>query len=273
MSTAIEAVDAALHEVTTARGLISKLRSNQVRGVDQLAGLKSLAYAWFNSHRITIDAKPSGVDLTAIDDAFQTILNSTTRSAARTTYLGALTRAKNALIELRASLLTVRPPSNIQNSDDIVPDFSPLVGSAEMRDVLTRRWVECCKCVSVEAHLAAIVMMGGLLEALFVARANKMDNKAPLVKATSAPKDKKSGKTLDYQEWMLDSYIKVARELAWITDSARQVADVLKEFRNYVHPAKELRHGVALAHNDSVMFWNVTKSLVRQLLASVDESK
>jgi hypothetical protein len=55
-------------------------------------------------------------------------------------------------------------------------------------------------------------MMGGLLEALFVARANKLSDKGALVNAVSAPEDKSTGKTLNYQEWMLDSYIKVARE-------------------------------------------------------------
>jgi hypothetical protein len=116
--------------------------------------------------------------------------------------------------------------------------------------------------------LAAIVMMGGLLEALFVARANKMPVKDPLINATSAPKDKSTGKTLNYQEWMLDSYIKVAHELKWISESAKDVADVLKEYRNYIHPEKEWRHGVVLALNDSSMFWQVTKALIRQLLMS-----
>jgi len=116
--------------------------------------------------------------------------------------------------------------------------------------------------------MRAIVMMGGLLEALFVARANKMPDKGPLIKAQAAPKDRSTGKTLNYQDWMLDSYIKVGRELNWITDSAKQIADVLKEFRNYMHPEKELRHGVILELNDSTIFWTVTKTLVRQLLLS-----
>ena len=103
-----------------------------------------------------------------------------------------------------------------------------------MQDILTRRWHECCKCVSANAHLAAIVMMGGLLEALFVARANKLPDKRALVNAVSAPKDKSTGKTLNYQEWMLDSYIKVARELNWITESGKDVADILKEYRNFI---------------------------------------
>lgn len=67
---------------------------------------------------------------------------------------------------------------------------------------------------------------------------------------------------------MLDSYIKVARELNWITESAKDVADILKEYPNFIYPEKERRHGVVLALNDSSMFWQVTKALARQLLAS-----
>jgi hypothetical protein len=112
-------------------------------------------------------------------------------------------------------------------------------------------------------------MMGGLLEALFVARANKMPEKTPLTSAVNAPKCKSSGKTTNYQDWMLDSYIKVGHELGWITDSAKHVADAIKEYRNFVHPAKELRYGVKLGLNDSSIFWQVTKALAKQLLLSV----
>ena len=67
---------------------------------------------------------------------------------------------------------------------------------------------------------------------------------------------------------MLESYIKVGCELKWITESAKDVADKLKEYRNFVHPAKELRYGISLAFNDSSIFWQVTKALARQLLLS-----
>jgi hypothetical protein len=173
---------------------------------------------------------------------------------------------KKVLVTMHATVLTATPSTS--RTDDLAPDFSPLAGNQEMRTILTRRWHECTKCVGADAHLAAIVMMGGLLEALFVARANKMLDKAPLINSSSAPKDKNTGKTLNYQEWMLDSYIKVAHELKWITESAKDVADVLKEYRNYVHPEKERRHGVVLELNDSAIFWSVTKALVRQLLLS-----
>lgn len=268
MPTASEAIDAAIREVSKARSLVSKIKGKQVSGVDAIASLKATALSWFRTHRPVVIAGGCNLDLAAIDEHYTTILNSTAKYAARQTYLDALKHAKIALVAMRAAALTAPATPAVGNTDDLAPDFSPLAGNQEMRDILTRRWHECCKCVKADAHLAAIVMMGGLLEALFVARANKMPEKGPLVNAASAPKDKNTGKTLNYQEWMLDSYIKVAHELQWITESAKDVADILKEYRNYIHPEKERRHGVVLAFNDSSMFWQVTKALVRQLLMS-----
>ena len=129
------------------------------------------------------------VDLTTVDENYTDLLNSTARFAAKTTYLGILKSAKEALHCGRAVALIAPASLPIANTDDLAPDFSPLAGNQEMRDILTRRRHECAKCVNADAHLAAIVMMGGLLEALFVARANKMIDKSPLTSATNAPKD------------------------------------------------------------------------------------
>jgi hypothetical protein len=268
MSNVSDAVDASISEVTKARTFLSKIKSKQVRSVDAIATMRSTAHAWFNTHHPIIVPGALGVDLSDADGSYTTVLNATTKHASRQTYLEALKQCKIALIAIRAAVLIPPTSPHAGSIDALPPDFSPLAGNQEMRDILTRRWHECRRCVGADAHLAAIVMMGGLLEALCVARANKMPDKNPLINAMSAPKDKVTGKTLNYQDWMLDSYIKVAHELNWITESAKDVADVLKEYRNYIHPEKERRHGVVLAFNDSSMFWQVTKELVRQLLIS-----
>lgn len=268
MPTVAEAIDAAIDEVTSARARAAKITTVQIRGVDQVASLKATANAWFKTHRPIVVAGASTLDLAAVDGHYTLVLNSTAKNAAKQTYLDALKAAKNALVAVRAASLTAPITQATDSTDDLAPDFSPLAGNQEMREILTRRWHECCKCVKADAHLAAIVMMGGLLEALFVARANKMADKKPLINAAEAPKDKTTGKTANYQDWMLDSYIKVGCELKWITESAKDVADVLKEYRNYIHPEKERRHGVVLALNDSSIFWQVTKALTRQLLLS-----
>jgi hypothetical protein len=60
----------------------------------------------------------------------------------------------------------------------------------------------------------------------------------------------------------------VAHELGWITKSGKEVAAVLRDYRNYIHPEKERSHGIMLTSADSAMFWEITKLLARQLLQS-----
>lgn len=268
MSTVSEAIEAAIREAAAAKKRVSKIRTTQVRGIDEIATLKASAHTWFHTHRPLIASRAPNADLSVVDARYTAVLEATARHAAKTTYLNALKEANAALIAVRTFLLIAPATGTTTKTDDLPPDFTPLVGNEQMREILTRRWNECAKCVSADAHLAAIVMMGGLLEALFVARANKMPDKTALTSAASAPKDKSTGKTTNYQEWMLDSYIKVGFELNWITESAKDIADKLKEYRNFVHPAKELRYGVTLGLNDSSMFWQVTKALAHQLLDS-----
>jgi hypothetical protein len=66
---------------------------------------------------------------------------------------------------------------------------------------------------------------------------------------------------------MLASYIDVGHDLKWISRSAKDVAAILRDYRNYIHPEKERSHGVVLTADDATMLWEVTKSLSRELLA------
>src|SRR5262249_7683631 len=149
-----------------------------------------------------------------------------------------LKTAKDALIAARAVIM-LGPDPQATIPLEIPPDFSSLAADDKMKEILSRRWYECQRCIKAGAHLAATVMMGGLLEALFVARANRLDDKAPLFKATATPIDAKTKKPLALTEWTLRPYIDVGSELGWITRSGKDVAAVLRDYRNYVHPEKE----------------------------------
>ena len=119
------------------------------------------------------------------------------------------------------------------------------------------------------ANLAATVMMGGLLEALLLARVNLETDKKPIFTAKAAPKDKTTGKSHALKDWALKDYIDVAHELTWITKSAKDIGEVLRDYRNYIHPHKEHSHKVKLNSSDGLIFWGVTKSIATQVIASV----
>ncbi|MCH8879431.1 MAG: hypothetical protein IID34_06055 [Planctomycetes bacterium] len=137
-----------------------------------------------------------------------------------------------------------------------------------MEAILARRWNEIQACVTARAYMAATVMMGGLLESLLLARMNASGNRAAIFTARAAPKDKNK-KTIALAEWKLWQMIEVAHEVGWITKSAKDVGNVLRDFRNYIHPHKEHADNVMITEDDARMFWELTKILSKQVLASV----
>ncbi len=85
----------------------------------------------------------------------------------------------------------------------------------------------------------------------------------------AAPLDSKTKKALKLQKWTLKHYIDVAHELSWIRKSAKDVGVTLRDYRNYIHPEKELKHGIVLTDQDSRMFWVVFCALAEQVIESV----
>jgi hypothetical protein len=139
MPNVYEAIDAAINESTAARNRLAKIKSSQVRGVDEIAMLKATAQTWFHTHRPIVAAGAPNVDFAAVDACFTSVLNATAKYAAKTTYLNALKDAKKALLAARTAALVAPVETPAANTDDLAPDFSPLAGNQQMRDILTRR--------------------------------------------------------------------------------------------------------------------------------------
>jgi hypothetical protein len=274
MTDALGAIEAAIAEATKARASVRKKKAKQISAAEEIDQLKSVSFAWFETHKPRVVAHPSKPDLSAVDSAYQTIMGSTAGHAARATYLDALLNAKRALVDLRsfvAANLHRSPSASPTHTNDSPPNFAPLGADLAMQVILQRRWEEVQRCVASHAYLAATVMMGGLLESLLLARINGSPDKRRVFTAAMAPRDK-DDKTLPLPRWKLVNMVEVAHELTWITKSAKDVGNVLRDFRNYIHPHKEYTDGVVILDEDARMFWEVTKSISRHLLNSVGKS-
>jgi hypothetical protein len=258
-------LDNAIADVDRIRTYLGKTKDRQVRKGEDRDFLKATAWSWFRTRRLSIAEVLARDVLAAIDAPYQVILDGADKHSSKQTYVNAAKAAKIALLAARKAMLVA--PSPAPTANEAPPNFSPLASDVVMQTILSRRWNECQICLGAGAPLATVVMMGGLLEALFVARANRLSDKSVLFKAAGAPLDKQTKKPLALQNWMLASYIAVGHELQWISKSGKDVAGVLREYRNYIHPEKERSHGVVLEIDDARMLWEVTKTLSRELLA------
>jgi hypothetical protein len=270
MNAAQLAVDMAMKEANNLRRVLRKRSSLQVNSNSERKLVESTALSWFNNHRSGMKLAVSESDIGPVDAEYKFMLAACERAGARKAYLTKLKTVIHCLVELKSeraidfAALSAQPPTS-----DRPPAFSTLILDARMQEILVRRWDECIACVQIEAPLAATVMMGGLLEALLLARINRESDKSKIFKAAAAPKDKKTGKTYPLNRWMLQHYISVAHELAWISSSAMEVSKILRDYRNYIHPQKQLTHDVVLKRSDAELLWDVCKSLSRQVIASV----
>jgi hypothetical protein len=263
MSGATAALDAAIAQCDRLRTQLKKKRHAQVRGVDERGLAKATALAWFNNQRPLI-APVGSPALSSVDSSYKTLLAAADKAASRTKLATTLKSLRTALIGVRSELITSAPAGP---TTDASPPFAPLIADPQMRSILDARWQECVRCLTADAPLGATVMTGGLLEALLLARINREPNKSPIFTAKNAPKDK-SGQTRPLNEWTLKNYIDVAHERTWISVSAKDVGEVLRDYRNYIHPFKQLSHGVHLTSQDATLLWEIAKNIARQIIAS-----
>ena len=261
MNDADEAIYQAIREAERIRSVTRKKSLPQVRGSERDI-IRATALTWFQSHRPKLVAIVSAADLRPVDEMYQKIVEASHKSAARSGYVDTLKDISDSLVQLRSRNVVKLAAAT---TTDAPPDFSKLIADSPMQVILEKRWTECVICISYGAPLAATVMIGGLLEGLLLARVNRENNKTPIFTAGTAPKDKQN-KTLSLKDWTLQDYIAVAHELKWITVAAKDVGVVLRDYRNYIHPQKELSHGVSLTTPDTVILWEVGKSISRQLL-------
>jgi hypothetical protein len=261
-----EAVYAAIREAQLLRERTRKKHTTQVQGSERDI-VRATSLAWFNNHRKQMLAVFSASELAELDGLYQQVMEASHRAVLRSKYISMLKQIGDALVRLRSENLIKlsAAPTPTPSTTDTPPDFSTLITDVQMQEILKRRWLECTACIAANAPLAATVMMGGLLEGLLLARINREANKASVFTAAAAPKDKQS-KTLPLKEWTLQHYIDVAHELGWISATAKDIGVVLRDYRNYIHPHKELTHGISLSKNDSTLLWEISKSITRQVL-------
>ncbi|MEX0750582.1 MAG: hypothetical protein WD359_07200 [Dehalococcoidia bacterium] len=261
-----DVIDSAIAEVDTLRKLLKRGTNRQVRSGEERSTAKAYALAWFNGHSKDLAQLAQMEAFQAADDFYRQLLSSTDRATGRASYDETLKEIRGALAKLRVAGVAARSSGSTPTADD-PPSFSPLIADPEMRNILVDRWRECVACLDAGASLAATVMMGGLIEGLLLARITRESNQAPIFKAKAAPLDHQR-KTLPLSAWGLKDYINVVHELGWISESAKDVGEVLRDYRNYIHPSKQLRHAKRLTIDDARMFWEVSKAVAREVVQS-----
>lgn len=164
------------------------------------------------------------------------------------------------LVELTPTMTKPTPPTFVPKDP---PDFGRLTSDVTLEAVLTNRWLEAQRCVDADAHIAAIILMGSLLEGALLSVALK--NVSTAVQASASPKDPKTTKAKQPYDWTLSSLIDVAHECGWIEQDAKQFSHVLRGFRNMIHPWEQAKMSYLPDEDTCVICWEVVRAALNDL--------
>jgi hypothetical protein len=256
-------IDAALDEEKRLRARTKKKKTPQVKGAEREI-IKATALAWFNNHRKQLTPVFTKADLAEIDKLYQRIFAASHKVVLRSIHLDTLKEITDTLVEFRSTnVIRLSEASFAPPTTDVPPDFSPVVSNDVMKKILEDRWTEIAACVTAKAPLSSMVMMGGLLEGILYAKVEKLPDKKPVFTAAAAPKDA-AGNPKGLKEWTLQNYLDVAKELKWITQTIHGIGDVVRDYRNFVHPHKQHSEGLFVDPEDAKILWEIVKSIGRK---------
>jgi len=163
---------------------------------------------------------------------------------------------------LRARTATAAPPKAKERPVEAAPDFGRIVTDGALADILKFRWEEAQRCVTGGAHLAAVVMMGSVLEGALLHKVER--DPATAGRANSSPKDR-TGKTKPIGDWGLSSLIDVAHEVGWLQGDVKRFSHALRDYRNVVHPYLQRQSGDCPDADTCSICWQVVRAAIADL--------
>lgn len=124
----------------------------------------------------------------------------------------------------------------IENEGTITADLLDFayVANTHLRAILQRDYRDLQRAIAAKFWKGAVILSGGLLEALLADQLLSHGSKA--ISAASAPK-----KNPDILSWRFVELIAVSAEIGIVSKGAERLSHSVREYRNLVHPHKELR--------------------------------
>lgn len=148
------------------------------------------------------------------------------------------------------------------------PDLTKITSiMPNLETIIQDRWLEAQRCQQSGAYLAAVIIMGSILEALLLARCSI--SPAVAYQAPAAPKDRTTGKTPALHDWSPNSLIDVSVSQTWLKTDRGKFSHALRESRNIVHPYEHARTGANFDEATCKVCWQVLNASVEDLMASI----
>ncbi len=166
-----------------------------------------------------------------------------------------------AEIDAISQAITMDELEAIGYSNDFCRKLSA-IQDIDMRDILQRDMRECAIAVVAGQDKMATIMCGSIIEALLILQ---IKEKGFLKYDISAISNSKKATNYPVSDMGLNELLYVADKESIIDKSNYHLGHYVRDYRNVVHPAKEIRMTQDINHGNVITMWAVLRRLVLDL--------
>jgi hypothetical protein len=137
----------------------------------------------------------------------------------------------------------------------------PYLIDPNLRRIIERDYLELViKLFPSGAWKSAVIMAGSILEAILF---DRLADPKWNAQAVASPKaTDRSGRQIPMKDWRLENMIDIAVDIQLLpTDPANTIHQVLRDYRNFVHPKKEIRAAHACTEAEAMLSLGALNSI------------
>jgi hypothetical protein len=153
-----------------------------------------------------------------------------------------------------------------QGSGGIRRTFS-FIADAALRQIVERDYAELTlKLFPDGAWKSSVIMAGSILEAILFDRVADAKWNSTALASAKVPLEKKTNSKRPMDEWTLENLIDIAVDINLLPkDPANTIHQVLRDYRNFVHPKKEIRAAHACTEAEAMLAVGALNSVCNYL--------
>ena len=135
--------------------------------------------------------------------------------------------------------------------------------SPGVSEIIKHRLTETELCVRNDAPLAAIFLIGSIMEGILLGTATTYPK--AFNQAQCAPKDNGTGQVRKFPDWTLNNYIDAAAEIGILKHDVQKFSHVVRDFRNYIHPYSQMTSQFQPDKQTTMICFQVLKAAINQI--------
>jgi hypothetical protein len=141
-------------------------------------------------------------------------------------------------------------------------DIDTLGIDANVSEIIKLRLKEAEGCISKDAPLASIFLIGSIMEGILLGTAllyPQLFNQSP-----SAPREE-DNRVKKFPGWTLNNFIDVSSEIGLLKQDVKKFSHVVRDYRNYIHPYEQLRSQFSPDTHTAMICLQVLKAAINQI--------